>query len=822
MADTPQVQNQQPQDQLNGFDPNAAFQTETTEGLTQTPPSQPQAGGGDKLNGFDPNASFTEVKPEDQTQKQPEKAGFTSRFLEQSGIQPIGHLISSDFHYRVDAYHKMVDAFKSGDHETAGKYAAAILGNNAGGPHGEKDPIYEAARSIIMTPIEEVKAARKSEMDSRQDAAQGDYWGGVLDRTKTIQHLATAIPLVGPAARNFSDTIVQDVRDRNWLAAMGDATGVLSTLLIGKGLGEASSEGTLSAERAGSAIKSGAQETLAGIRPTTKTIAGEEVPVSSPQLQSQSMASRILTKLGARKDAAQKFIDTHVAPAAVRATNSNFANSALKTADDLRSFRGEPMASQEGMVLNSADDVSNMLKREAQTSYKKFDEGSRQDLKQYKDELEKWNEENEGREPKDHTPLPKKPRTFEELQGDRARALDVLEGEPTADEARQAKSDLKRTESQIDAFAKKHEDLVSRQEYDAANKARYQASQYKYIANKMRVAVDTGTEGATLADLKEQPLSFSLQRLKNLKNYQFDNTFGAGSFDRLLGPDGVKNYNDVLNVLENPINNNTLPEYLRHTGAIVSGMGGFLLGKGSLESHGIGTMAGVAGSLLTDHVINKLLFDPEFGKGMLTAYKNAAKMGSNLWKNKPDFHELMTSETGELGPPGSVDPMDKLNQEREFRIRAISGQGPKEMPANLERLWQEGAFGQQGETRIDTDAYAKAMAQARQELGTKASVEDVIRRRDQILGKKSVVGQKGNELTREETNQTRAKTRTPEENQETQAWNQARKELGESANSDDIAHRVEQILGRPTRFSMPAKSNKLKDILQGTKSTLGG
>lgn len=112
-------------------------------------------------------------------------------------------------------------------------------------------------------------------------------------------------------------------------------------------------------------------------------------------------------------------------------------------------------------------------------------------------------------------------------------------------------------------------------------------------------------------------------------------------------------------------------------------------------------------------------------------------------------------------------------------------------------------------SKIDTDAFARATEQARAELGPNATKEDVIGRRDEIVGGRPETKDIGAqsrannpEPTRAEARQTRRHTRTPEENADTAAFQQARRELGGGATSDDVVSRAEQILGRPGAYSL--------------------
>jgi len=60
-------------------------------------------------------------------------------------------------------------------------------------------------------------------------------------------------------------------------------------------------------------------------------------------------------------------------------------------------------------------------------------------------------------------------------------------------------------------------------------------------------------------------------------------------------------------------------------------------------------------------------------------------------------------------------------------------QGPQELAPNLKPR-QESLTGRGGEKPLDTEAATQAMIQARKELGPDATVKQVMKRRDEILG----------------------------------------------------------------------------------------
>jgi hypothetical protein len=79
-----------------------------------------------------------------------------------------------------------------------------------------------------------------------------------------------------------------------------------------------------------------------------------------------------------------------------------------------------------------------------------------------------------------------------------------------------------------------------------------------------------------------------------------------------------------------------------------------------------------------------------------------------------------------------------------------------------DKLFQQAVSGE-NEGRIDTDAYAKAMEQARKELGPDASVKDVVKRRNELVAPeaKGSAGDIGDQARKANPEPTRAETKKP-------------------------------------------------------------
>lgn len=508
--------------------------------------------------------------------------------LETSGLAGGATLLSREAAHRVDAYHRAIDAVKSNNWKAAVNFAyAAISGAD------KNDPLYDAAKGIIQSPWEETKAAY-------EEAKKGNLGEATI-------HAATAVPVLGPGARFVGEKTAQDIKEGELSKAAGDVAGFAATLGFGKGL---------SGEAEEAAAKTG--EAATKVRPTTVEIAGEKVPVSTPQLQEQSGLSKVIQK-AASKEGAQEFISKEAQPVAARATQSNFSKAALKDVEKLQTIRGDAPA--EAPVLNTVDDIASHLRKSAKDTYSKLDDAAALDHQQWEVEHKQWEmgqkEKIEGELPEGSAPSPEpvEPKSFTELQDDISNAEKTLSSKfsSTTDKGA-AKDSLPKLKQQMDDFLTKHEDVVDSKELGAADSVWRRSKQYDWIADKMRSAT-SGTTG-TVSALKQKPITLKTTSLEGLPA-KFDTEFGEHSFERLLGDDGVKNYNDILNVLRNPIQRSNFTKWASR--ALVGGAGYLAAGP-------VGLGAALMGKAGISSLADNLLFNPEFGQKALSGWR-AAKTG---------------------------------------------------------------------------------------------------------------------------------------------------------------------------------------------------
>jgi len=519
---------------------------------------------------------------------------FIGSAAETSGITGISQLVSARGAWQLHSYHQALEAVKRGDWKSAVNNAYAAISGT-----GKDDPLYDAAKKIIETPWEETQKAY-------QEAKKGNVGEAVV-------HGATAVPILGPGARAVGEKTAQDIKEGEWSKAAGDVAGFVSSLGFGKSLGETGEAGE-------------AAETVEGakplVRPSTAEIAGEKVPVSTPQLQDQGALSKLVQKAGTR-EGAQKFINNEVQPAAAKATQANFSKAALADVENLQKLRGETPS--EPPVLHTVDDISKHLKTSAQETYKKLDQAAEEDHALWEQEHKQW-EEDTAKLGKGATPLeePVEPKKFTELQDDINNASDTLNSKISSQVDKEAaKKSLPQLKKQMSDFLDKHPALVESGELAAANNVYRKGIQYDWIAKKMRSAT-TGTEG-TASKLAQKPTTLNSSSLEKLPG-QFDNKFGEGSFKKLMGNDGMKNYNDILNVLKNPMQAPKFNDWIKNS--LTAALG-----------YAAGGPAGAAGAVLskigTSSLADNLLFNPEFGQKAITAWKSVKGAAGKAVANRP-------------------------------------------------------------------------------------------------------------------------------------------------------------------------------------------
>lgn len=555
-----------------------------------------------------------------------QKPGFTERAYQTSGAKGIVNLISAEASHRAELLHKAQDAYRNGDRLTATKYAMAAYEGL------DKDsPIAQAAKQLVTGPIQEITESWKHTADAGKDAFRGDWGTALSEALVAAQHGIGAVPLVGAGSRAAGETIDQDIQDKNWSGLAGDAFGVLVPFGLGKVAG-----------RMGEAMEN---TKGASILPAEGDIGGVKVPVSAPQMNDAVLPNSIpgrMTRAAGTASGAQKFIDEEVQPKAVGATTQNMAESAMQTVDEMRKLRNQGPISSKGQagagttntppVVNSVNDIVQMLEGEAKPTYQALDKAVEPEIKQWEADKKAWEQNNpEPQNPKPISPTTSQPPTpaqkavwkaqkdawkdakeqwaednprpkaFTELQDQIKHAYNVIDSEASSQVDKEAAiRNLPEYEKEMGDYVNKYGNAVHPDELDVANKLWRQSLQYDWVSKKLRIAT-RGTTG-TSSMLKQKPMQLNPGSLEAMPG-SFDNRFGDGAFAKLLGPDGMSNYNDVLNALRNPVTKGmTLEQYL--TNHVLAGFG-------------------KAVTAPISWTIDQLLFNPKVGQAVLKGWRAA-------------------------------------------------------------------------------------------------------------------------------------------------------------------------------------------------------
>lgn len=616
----------------------------------------------------------------------------TSRIGETSGITGALDLGKQILERPVDLLTQAIDQAQNSDWKGAIDTASKLIFGVGKNGLDKESPIYKAAEQIVMHPVnaiaEQYKEARKNGMNPlaatvsttlhtlsatpndtelgtgvervESDLSKSDFPGVVGDVAGTLMNSkgANSIPVFGGQIAQVGGNLDEDLHAHNYHAAVGDVLGPLLTLGLGKifGVGE-DTTGIPPPPKA----PTGLSAAIEGARPTRTTIAGIKVPQASETPFAQNVAAL------ASEKAAKDFVARQVQPAARAALQSNFAKSALSDVDSLRASQG---ASNTSIVppkspLFDLDATGKFLKDEAQVTYKKADAAAESDINEWK-ELEKEAKEQDAAAteaqntqsknnpssgaaipPKPITTaqdaLPPKPLKFTQLQDLLRRTKAVIESKnPSIQQVdrEQAIKNYPKYKQQMEAFLEKHEDDFGEGELDQANLVRAKATRYGWLANKVRTATKGLGAGAD-AGATGKAVGISETSLDNIPA-QFDNKYGAGAFDKLVGPEGRANYNAVVKALQTPATGGRLLDWLN-----------------SLRT------TQFLGSKPVNALTDNLLFNPQFGSTAVRAYQlqqKARTFISNAARGAGKAGVIATPETAPSSAPPNTGAADAARQ----------------------------------------------------------------------------------------------------------------------------------------------------------------
>jgi hypothetical protein len=480
-------------------------------------------------------------------------------------------------------------------------------------------PLHKMAVGLAEAHADTAKKAYAKVVEAQELAKNGDHKGAWAAISQAMGYgFGAALPVVGPAAVKAGEDIVTPEGKVNPYGA-GEAAGLIGSVVAPEAVG-----------RVAGKVKSP--------RPSTVPVAGENVPVSALQTAEPGAVAKI-AKPFATAEGAQRMINEITQPAAVKATVSNLGKSVIDDVNPLRQMRGEEPLVHGTEELGTVDDIHQLAKKEAQKTYQPLDNAVHNDLEAWEQKVKDFEDANP--EPK---PRPKaspstnkataaskqyeaeafkaekqswldqreafdadnpKPKTFTQLQDQIIKAeRDIKLGSQV--DTQKALENLPKYKAELKAFTDKHSDLVGPDELESANALYRKSKQYEFIADKINPVL-RGTEGSP-TPLKHIANSVSLETLESLPGkmkVEFGNPANPDPMTKLLGPDGMTNYNTVLEALKNPIS-----------------------GKESLMEWAAAHQTGIVGQTVGNVIpykwlANKLLFDPKFGSRMVSSWRAA-------------------------------------------------------------------------------------------------------------------------------------------------------------------------------------------------------
>lgn len=388
---------------------------------------------------------------------------------------------------------------------------------------------------------------------------------------------------------------------------------------------EQGGEGPRTSEQTGTV--SGERTTL---RPTTRTTAGVTAPVSAEGAatlagEEPSVATRVgksLTGLSAERD----FGKQEVAPAATRQAVSTIGQVAEDAINRHQAIvdgdqAPEQLAGTQHVSRFTTPDEAwqEMQKTVTDTTYAKADEISKREqdkwqadrdqrIQEYKELLDRHNANidayNAQVKPEDRmqhavfdpneVEVPERPKTFNELRSDVETAKeDMKSGDSAIRE--EGKKNFKKAKNSLDSWFRGHADEISPAEYDSAQKTWSDSERMKEIAMKLRGSLVKGD----LTGNKMRNIEVAIN------NQQLRMKQPPDAFQRLLGPDGYNNWQNVAKLFDT-VKDPSLPEMFKSWGAYATE---YLVS--ALLPHLSGL--GIAAKFTVEKLLNHVMFDPEFG-----------------------------------------------------------------------------------------------------------------------------------------------------------------------------------------------------------------
>jgi hypothetical protein len=388
------------------------------------------------------------------------------------------------------------------------------------------------------------------------------------------------------------------------------------------------------------------------VRPTTVKTAGVEAPIAAVQQANAPLAARLAGHL-ASPGAAKDFQQTRTVPAASRQLVStlgqrledvNNAHNALVDGEE----KPEALAgTQQPSQYQTIDDAVRASKQTVKKTWDRADDIDSREQKaweqqrdaavsEHKQLLDEHNQnvtEHNSNLAKGETPMepmaydqnqvsiPEKPRTLAELRSAEQEAWTNAKSSDAAVRQTAYDKDLPKAEKDLDNWFKKHEDEISPEEWNSAKSVYRTASRMQDIANSLRApmlkASETGggLTGNTLRAIEARINNQAVRRGQT-----------PDAFRKLLGPEAYDNWKNVSRVLDP-----------------VKGPSKIEQGLEYFASAFLGHLAplGFAGKAMTEFLMNRVLFHPEWGKWFTNFFGRFKQTGAIAPEAQDEFTRLM-------------------------------------------------------------------------------------------------------------------------------------------------------------------------------------
>jgi hypothetical protein len=395
--------------------------------------------------------------------------------------------------------------------------------------------------------------------------------------------IAGSVPGAGPFLQEEGHDINRDMHDHNFGSLAGDLLGPLATWGMGRAFGTLAKGADAMAVDAESAA------------PDVANVEGTDIPVSknNPTMGTAGNGATPLATKWSTKEGAKAFQKTQEA-AGAQASKKTITSGAMDLVDRLRTARGEQPTAPFAPHLEDFDDTVKFMKDEAQKTYQQLDNAALNDVAEWEQKYgpnsgykptatqptvsprpgpnptgdnaqaiadwdakngEKFKPDGTVKKPVPDAPAPPKPKLFSEIQhqlqvAKKTEANTVLD--PKIRDA--ARTEIPALQNEMKAFVAKYgsKASVSPEELDAANELYKQHMRMEWVADAMRTGVKGTQKGSFTAAISPNATAEFLRKLPARFNNAFGSVANKDAWSRLLGKDGVNNYNNILNVMAEP------------------------------------------------------------------------------------------------------------------------------------------------------------------------------------------------------------------------------------------------------------------------------